>query len=104
MRVLLALNNVKAERDSNNDLLYDEASPVMPAQLVLMRLGAFVKDVVNVFRAQLSRFWDEQMIDKIEDGHCELFRMYNNDTNLRSIISKHTVHTTFNEAWDSLPD
>jgi hypothetical protein len=76
----------------------------MPAQLVSMRPGAFVKDVVNVFRAQLSRFWDEQMIDKIEDGHRELFRMYNSDTNLQSIISKHTAHTTFNEAWDSLPD
>jgi hypothetical protein len=44
------------------------------------------------------------MIDKIEDSHRELFQMYNIDTNLRSIISKHTVHTTFNEAWDSLPD
>jgi hypothetical protein len=75
MRVLLGLNNVKAERDSNNDLLYDEAPLVMPAQLVSMRPGTFVKDVVNVFRAQLSRFWDEQMIDKIEDGHRELFRM-----------------------------
>ncbi len=104
MRVLLGLNNVKAERDNNNDPLYDEAPPVMPGQLVSMRPGAFVKDVVNVFRAQLSRFWDEQMIDKIEDGHRELFRMYNSDANLRSIISKHTVHTTFNEAWDSLPD
>ncbi|CAK9254857.1 unnamed protein product [Sphagnum jensenii] len=104
MRVLLGMNNVKAERDSNNDPLYDEAPLVMPAQLVSMHPGAFVKDVVNVFRAQLSRFWDEQMIDKIEDGHRELFRMYNSDTNLRLIISKHTVHTTFNEAWDSLPD
>jgi hypothetical protein len=104
MHVLLGLNNVKAERDSNNDPLYDEAPPVMPAQLVSMRPGAFVKDVVNVFRAQLSRFWDEQMIDKIEDGHRDLFWMYSNDTNLRSIISKHTVHTTFNKAWDFLPD
>ncbi|CAK9880834.1 unnamed protein product [Sphagnum jensenii] len=104
MRVLLGLNNVKAERDINNDPLYDGALPVMPAQLVSMRSGAFVKDVVNVFRAQLSRFWDEQMIDKIKDNHRELFRMYTSDTNLRSIISKHTVHTTFNEAWDSLPD
>jgi hypothetical protein len=104
MRVLLGLNNVKAERDSNNDPLYDEALPVMPTQLVSMRPRAFVKDVVNVFRAQLSRFWDEQMIDKIEDDHRKLFRMYNSDTNLRSIISKHTVHTMFNEAWDSLPD
>jgi hypothetical protein len=104
MHVLLGLNNVKAERDNNNDPLYDEAPHVMPAQLVSMRPGAFVKDVVNVFRAQLSRFWDEQMIDKIEDGHRELFRMYISDTNLRSIISKHTVHTMFNEAWDYLPD
>jgi hypothetical protein len=104
MRVLLGLNNVKAERDINNDPLYDEAPPVMPTQLVSMRPGAFVKDVVNVFRAQLSHFWDEQMIDKIEDGHREFFRMYSSDTNLRLIISKHTVHTTFNEAWDYLPD
>ncbi len=57
-----------------------------------------------MFRAQLLRFWDEQMIDKIEDGHRELFWMYSSDTNLRSIISKHTVHTTFNEVWDSLSD
>jgi len=104
MRVLLGLNNVKAERDSNNDPLYNEAPPVMPGQLVSMCPGAFVKDVVNVFRAQLLCFWDEQMIDKIEDDHRKLFRMYSSDANLRSIISKHTVHTTFNEARDSLPD
>jgi hypothetical protein len=44
------------------------------------------------------------MIDKIEDDHRELFWMYSSDTNLRSIISKHTVHMTYNEACDSLPD
>jgi hypothetical protein len=49
MCVLLGLNNFKVERDSNNDPLYDEAPPVMPGQLVSMRPGAFVKDVVNVF-------------------------------------------------------
>jgi hypothetical protein len=37
MRVLLGLNNVKAERDNNNDSLYDEAPPVMPTQFVSMR-------------------------------------------------------------------
>jgi hypothetical protein len=82
MRVLLGLNNVKVERDSNNNPLYNEIPPVMLAQLVSMCPGAFVKDVVNMFRAQLSHFWDEQMIDKIEDGHHELFRMYSSDTNL----------------------
>ncbi|CAK9861010.1 unnamed protein product [Sphagnum jensenii] len=44
-----------AERDSNNNARELEAPPVMPTDLVKMRPGVFISEVVDQYRGHLTK-------------------------------------------------
>jgi hypothetical protein len=50
---------VQAERDSNNNARELEAPPVMPMDFVKIRLVAFIQDVLDPYRAHLSKHWSQ---------------------------------------------
>jgi hypothetical protein len=60
MSLTTGLMGVKAERDDANVALDGEAPPVLPAQLVNIRPGAFVQDVLEPFRIHIAQFWKSE--------------------------------------------
>jgi hypothetical protein len=72
MSLITGLMRVKAERDDANVALDGEAPPVLPAQLVNIRPGAFVQDVLEPFRIYIAQFWKPELIDQIEADHSDL--------------------------------
>ncbi|XP_078473017.1 uncharacterized protein LOC144734619 [Lampetra planeri] len=103
MTLIAGLNDVKAERNDANRALDQDAAPVMPAQLVKMRPGVFVKDVLAVRRVHVTKFWSAVKVDMVEEEHRQLVKLYKEDTIIHDAINKHTNTTTFNDAWDVLP-
>jgi len=58
--------------------------------------------VLDPYRNHLSKFWFEESINQIEEGHRYLLKMYNEDAVLHAALDKHDVQTTFNDAWDAM--
>jgi hypothetical protein len=54
MMLVAGLQSVKAERNSNNRALEKNVPLVLPAQLVKLRHGAFLKEVFDLFRQHIS--------------------------------------------------
>ncbi|ETM52682.1 hypothetical protein PPTG_19646 [Phytophthora nicotianae INRA-310] len=79
-----------------------DAPPVLPSQLVRLRHGVFLRDVLDPYREHISKHWKIDNVDGIEANHRDLLKAYNADETLREIIDKHTVAIDFNEAWDSV--
>ena len=76
--------------------------PVMPAEIVKIRPAAFVKDVVDQYRAHLAKHWDQDAIDQVESDHRELVLVYAREPNIKSALNAHDEKTCFNDAWDVL--
>jgi hypothetical protein len=94
---------VQAERDSNNSPSQDTAPPVMPAELVRIRPGKFISEVLDPYRDQISQFWSADDIDLIEKDHRDMIGVYNMSNSwLKLAISKHNHSVSFNDAWDDL--
>ncbi len=104
MALVAGLQFVKAERDSDNRASERDVPPVLLAQLVKLRHGAFLKEVLDVFRQHISSSWSEIGVEQIEVEHCELLKLYASDIVLRGIIDKHDDMTTFNDTWDCAPN
>ncbi len=100
MALVAGLQSIKAERDSDNRALERNVPPVLPAQLVKLRHGTFLKEVFDPFRQHISSSWSEIGIEQIEVEHRELLKLYASDIVLRGIIDKHNDMTTFNDVWD----
>jgi len=100
MALVAGLQSVKAERDSDNRASERNVPPVLPAQLVKLRHGAFLKEVLDPFRQHISSSWSEIGVEQIKVEHRELLKLYASDIVLRGIIDKHNDMTTFNDAWD----
>jgi hypothetical protein len=103
MFIVTGLGNIRAERDENNELLKQDAPPVMPNQIIKLRHGDFIEQVLDPYRDHLSKFWSEESIDQVEEGHRYLFKMNNEDAVLHVALDKHDVQTIFNDAWDVVP-
>jgi hypothetical protein len=73
---------------------------VLPVQLVKLRHGVFLKDVLDPFQQHVSSLWSEESVEQVEAQHRKLFQLYNSDTIMRDIIDKHDHTTMFNDAWD----
>ena len=93
-------SQVQAERDGNNNTSKLEAPPVMPAELVKLRTGAFISDVVDPYRQHMMKFWTLDEIDNVEDEHKELLVAYSRKPNVKAAFHKHNEATFFNDAWD----
>jgi hypothetical protein len=74
--------------------------PVLLAQLVKLRHGAFLKEVLDPFGQHISSSWSEIGVEQIEVEHRELLKLYASDIVMRGIIDKHNDMTTFNDMWD----
>jgi len=100
MALVAGLQSVKAERDSNNRASERNVPPVLPAQLVKLRHGAFLKEMLDPFRQHIFSSWSEIGVEQIKVEHRELLKLYASDIVLCGIIDKHNDMTTFNDAWD----
>jgi len=93
---------IQAERDSNNNARELEAPTVMPADLVKMRPGVFISEIVDQYCGHLTKHWSVNLIDKVESEHRELLVVYAHKPNVKAALDKHDEKTFFNEAWDCL--
>ncbi len=72
MELVDGLQDIKAERDNANRPLNSDALPVLLAQLVKLHTDVFIREVLDPFRAHISKFWLVEKIDLIEDEHRDL--------------------------------
>ena len=79
-----------------------EAPPVMPVELVKMRTGAFINDVLDPFRQHLKKFWLAEQIDQVECDHKDMLLAYAREPSIKEILDAHDHKTFFNDAWDSV--
>jgi hypothetical protein len=91
---------VKAERDGNNMRLESDALPMLPAQLIAIRHGKFVSEVLEPYRNHISAFWSLEDINQMKADHCDLMNQYASNQILRVAIYEHTIETLFDDAWD----
>ena len=63
--------HIQAERDGLNNSRELEAAHVLPHELVKLRHGAYVADVVDSYCDHLSKFWTLYMIQAAERDHRE---------------------------------
>jgi hypothetical protein len=98
------LNQVRAERDSNNDAREEDSPPVFPLELAALRPRDFISCVLDPRRDHLAKFWTPDEIENVERDHNSLFKAYNDgfDTSVKDIIDLHDHKTMFNDAWDSI--
>jgi hypothetical protein len=57
--IVANVSQVQAECDSNNNAQELETPPVMPADLVKIHPAAFIQDVLDPYRAHLSKHWSQ---------------------------------------------
>jgi hypothetical protein len=97
MFIVIGLSNIRTEHDENNEPFEQDAPPVMLNQIVKLRHGDFIEQVLDPYRDHFSKFWCEESIDQVEEGHRYLLKMYNEDMVLHVALDKHDVQTTFND-------
>jgi len=97
--LVIGLMGVKAERDGNNMRLESNASPVLPAQLIAIRHGKFMSEVLEPYRNHISAFWSFKDVNQTEADHRDLLNLYASDQILRFAIDRHTIETSFDNAW-----
>ena len=95
-------SKVQVERDHNNVAGTIEAPPIMPAELVKMRTGAFINGVLDPFRQHLEKFWSTEQIDQVECDHEDMLLTYARELSIKEIMDAHDHKTFFNDAWDSV--
>jgi len=101
--LVIGLMGIKAERDDNNMRLDSDALPVLPAQLIAIRHGKFVSEVVEPYPDHISAFWSFEDVDQTEADHRDLLNLYALDQILRVTINRHTIEMSFDDAWDCAP-
>ncbi len=98
--LVTGLMGVKAERDGNNMRLESDTPPVLLAPLIAIRHGKFVNEVLEPYRDHISAFWSFEDVDQTEADHRDLLNLYASDQILRVAIDRHTIESSFNDAWD----
>jgi hypothetical protein len=93
------LMEIKAERDEANKACDQDAPPVLPRELVLLRTGAFIETVLNKYREHVSSFWSEEDVEQIELDHMALVKSYKSNLIVKAAIDKCDNKTSFNDAW-----
>ena len=71
---------------------------VLPAQLINLRTGAFIRTVLEPYRAHVSKFWSDKSVDHIQDDLCKLCELHAQDDVLRAGIDVHDLDTEINDA------
>jgi hypothetical protein len=103
LHLITGISDVQAERDSANGPARDEAPPVMPIDLVKMRTGKFISDILDPYREHVCKFWSEEDVEKIENDHIALIKDYNSANSwAKQAIRDHDHSTMFNAGWSHL--
>ncbi|CAK9255374.1 unnamed protein product [Sphagnum jensenii] len=92
--IVANVSQVQAERDSNNNARELEAPPVK------IRPAAFIQDMLDPYRAHLSKHWSQQHIDDVEKEYRQLRAVYDNEPHVAKAFDQHDENTFFNDAWD----
>ncbi len=66
LKLVQGISTIQAERDLNNEVVFDFAPHVMPFHLVEMAPCNFINSVLDLYRSQLAKFWLDEKIDLIE--------------------------------------
>jgi hypothetical protein len=98
--LVTGLMGIKAERDGNNMRLESNVPPVLPAQLIAIRHGKFVSEVLEPYHDHISAFRFFEDVDQTEANHRDLLNLYTSDQILCVAIDRHTIETSFDDAWD----
>ncbi|CAK9208743.1 unnamed protein product [Sphagnum troendelagicum] len=88
---------IQTERDFNNNDKESEAPPVMPTDLIKMRLGVFINEVVDQYRGHLAKQWSMDLIDKAKSEHRELLAIYTRKSDVKAALDKHDEKMFFNK-------
>jgi len=83
--------------------LESDTSHVLPAQLIAIRHGMFVSEVLEPYCDHISAFWSFEDVDQTEADHNDLLNLYALDQILHVAINRHTIQTSFDNAWDYAP-
>lgn len=102
VRLVSGLERVQAERDQDNKPADTSPTPVTPAELVSMRTGDFIRNVIDKFRTHLKMSWSDKDIEKIEHDHINLLKAYRDDPAISAVINRHDHKTSFNTGWNDL--
>ncbi|CAK9867944.1 unnamed protein product [Sphagnum jensenii] len=97
------LMGVKVERDDNNMHLKSDTPLVLPAQLIAIRHGKFVNEVLEPYHDHISTFWSLEDVNQTEADNCDLLNLYTLDQILCVAIDRHTIETSFDDTWDCAP-
>ena len=65
IHIVDGLSVVQAERECNNSAAFDEAPPVMPAELVKLRTGHFIDKILEPYRNHIRQFWSLADVQEI---------------------------------------
>jgi hypothetical protein len=76
---------------------------VLPAQLIVIRHGKFMSEVLEPYCDHISAFWSLEDVDQTKADHHDLLNLYALDQILRFAIDRHTIETLFDNAWDCTP-
>jgi hypothetical protein len=57
---------------------------MMPADLVKMRPGVFISEVVDQYRGHLAKHWSVDLIEKAESEHRELLAVYTRESDVKA--------------------
>ena len=74
----------------------------MHAELVKMRTGAFISDVLDLFRQHLEKFCSAEQIDQVEWDHKDVLLAYTHEPLIKEILDAHDHKTFFNDVWDNV--
>lgn len=97
---LEAANDNHAGLESENVLLFDEASRAACHQLIHMRTRAFTADVLDSCLDYVNHYLMTDDIDLAEPEHYKLQRINNSDRCMKSKTHPHDCKSYFNEAWN----
>ncbi|KAI9918951.1 hypothetical protein PsorP6_011917 [Peronosclerospora sorghi] len=95
----------EAERDERNNA-GSIAPLVLPAQLVKLRTGTFISDVLYKYQAHIGLYWSAEDVEQVEADHrvndVGLVKAYNQEPSTKALIDENTLKTNFNDAWASI--
>ena len=94
VNMITGLVDLQAERDRANGDAVEVGPPVTPAALAKLRPSVFRKDVLDPRRVRIGKFWSEEEIEEIEDGHKTLFESYRDDAQIKAILDAHQACTS----------
>ena len=89
---------IQAEKDCQNRYT-DDVPPVLPHELVKLRMRDFGLNVLARHLSQLSLTWTESQIAQIERDHRELCEAYQRDRLVQSRLKECDHNTTFKADW-----